>query len=367
MDGSKGDAMSTNWETADVLKTPMEVCWQFDYEIDNERLKNLYSKSKRAQWDAEQDLDWSVEIDPSRPLIDEDAFGFQQLAFFKALPQQTQEAFRTNVTAYQLSQFLHGEQGALMTAAALTHAVPDYEGKLYAATQTMDEARHVEVYQKYVDKLAMVYPMGVGLKQLIDVTLTADHWIKIAIGMNMVVEGLALAAFHNMRRATSCDLLRKITEGVLRDESRHVAFGNVYVGQGIAQLHPDDREDIAQFAFDAVKLMSDSRRGRSNGQGDGGPGLGADPGFLKVLEDSQIDPTELFKGIMESREQGIKVQPPSDQVHAFKDLMMPALVRVGAVTERSRALYADAKITVFEDRSVLESLEDSDTGTIDFD
>ncbi len=356
--------MSTNWETADVLKTPMEVCWQFDYEIDSQRLRNLYSKAKRQQWDAEQALDWSLEIDPSRPLIDESRFGMAQLPFFKALPQRQQETFRAHMTAYQLSQFLHGEQGALMTAAALTHAVPDYEGKLYAATQTMDEARHVEVYEKYVRKLAIVYPIGRFLKDLIDKTLTADHWVKIAIGMNMVVEGLALASFHNMRRSTTCELLRSIVEGVLRDESRHVAFGSVYVGEAIAQMHADDREDIAEFAFEAVRAMMRGNGGERRGRG---ALLLADPGFLEVLAKAEIEPEQMFRGFQEAREQGIKVRPPSDQVHSFRDLMMPALVRVGAVTERSRALYAEANIPVWEDRTVLESLEDQETGEIEFD
>ena len=84
-------------------------------------------------------------------------------------------------------------------------------------------------------------------KDLIDATLQADHWVKIAIGMNMVVEGLALGAFHNMRRATTCELLRSLTNLVLRDESRHVAFGNVYVGETIRDMHPDEREDVADF------------------------------------------------------------------------------------------------------------------------
>ena len=250
--------MSTNWETSDVLETPMEICWQFDYDIDIERLRNLYSKAKEAQWNAEQDIDWSTPIDPSRPLIDEASFGFDRLPFMQRLSQTQQESFRANVGAHRLSQFLHGEQGALMTAAALTHAVPDYEGKLYAATQTMDEARHVEVFEKYVRKLARVYPMSPVLKSLIDDTLKADHWVKIAIGMNMVVEGLALGAFHNMRRATSCELLKSILEGVLRDEARHVAFGNVYVG-----YHGSDPQ--------AARGAGDHRpRGHAHPRGDGG-------------------------------------------------------------------------------------------------
>jgi hypothetical protein len=329
----------------------MEICWQFSYEIDNEKLKNLYSKSKKLQWDAEQ-LDWSQTIDPSRPVIDEDRFGLSQLSFVQALSKSQQEALRAHVAAYQLSQFLHGEQGALMTAAALTHAVPDYEGKLYAATQTMDEARHVEVYDRYIKKLAIIYGMSPGLKALIDLTLKADRWVKIAIGMNMVVEGLALGAFQNMRKATSCNLLRQVIDGVLRDEARHVAFGGLYVGQEIARMHPDDREDIADFAFDVVCGMRGQRA-----DGERGPQIGADPGFMQVLVAVGIDPADFMRGMMEARAAGQRVQAPSDQVHAFRDLMMPALVRVGAVTDRTRERYALANVKVYEDQTILRSME----------
>jgi hypothetical protein len=133
------------------------------------------------------------------------------------LSASQQELLRAHLAAYRLSQFLHGEQGALMTAAALTHAVPDHQGKLYAATQTMEEARHVEVFARYIAEVAMIYPMSVSFKALIDRTLTSGHWVKIAIGMNMIVEGLALASFHNMARRTPCALLRQILTGVLRD------------------------------------------------------------------------------------------------------------------------------------------------------
>jgi hypothetical protein len=351
--------MSTNWETADVLKAPMEICWQFDYDISIEKLRTLYSKSKRMQWDSEQDIDWSIPIDPSKPIMDESQFLFDRLPIIQKQSDKTREEFRAHFSAHLLSQFLHGEQGALMTAAALTHAVPDYEGKLYAATQTMDEARHVEVYEEYVRRLAIVYPISPWLKEIIDVTLQADHWVKIAIGMNMVVEGLALGAFHNMRRKTTCELLRQITTNVLRDESRHVAFGNVYVGETIRDMHADQQEDIAQFAFEAVKLMSDAQGG-ADGTGARKP----DPGFLKVLEHVGIDPQELMQDIIEAGAAGMRAKLPPGQIHSFKDLMMPALVRVGAVTDRTRELFAEANIPVWDDLTTLQSLEDSDSGDI---
>lgn len=352
---------SANPAALDAFRTPMEVCWQFDYAIDIEKLRALYAKAKEAQWNGEKDLPWDTALDPSKPIVAQGRYGFDRLPILQKLSKTERETFTAHATAQLLSQFLHGEQGALMTAAALTHAVPDYEAKLYAATQTMDEARHVEVYERYVSKLAIVYPMSPWLKELIDATLKADHWVKIAIGMNMVVEGLALAAFHNMRRETTCPLLRTLTEGVLRDESRHVAFGNVYVGEAIRAMHPDEREDVAQFAFEAVKAMVDSQGGP-----DGTGRRKADPGFLKVLEVVGIDPGDFLKSLIEIGAAGVKATLPPGQVHSFRDLMMPALVRVGAVTERSRALYDEARIPVWEDAAVLERLEHLGTGEIVF-
>jgi len=338
--------MSTNWETAEVLKTPMEICWQFDYAIDADKLKTLYSKAKRYQWDAERDIDWELGVDPSKPVVGPDPMGMFHVPVIKQLSESQQNTLRAHLGAHQLSQIVHGEQGALMTAAALTHAVPDYEGKLYAATQTMDEARHVEVFETYIRKLALVYPMSKTLKALIDVTLSADSWVKIAIGMNMVVEGLALGTFHNVLAVTECELLRSIMQGVIRDESRHVAFGNLYVGMAIADMHEDDREDVADFAFDAVKMMRESRRQAV-----------PDGAFLQVLDNCEIDRDDFFKSVMELRSSGVKIEMPRDQVHPFKHLMMPALVRVGAVTDRTRARFDAEGIPVWEDKSTLERME----------
>ena len=246
-----------------------------------------------------------------------------------------------------------------MTAAAVTHAAPDYEAKLYSASQTFDEARHVEVYEAYIRKLGIVYPISPWLKELIDATLSSGSFAKTMIGMNMVVEGLALAAFHNMRRQASCPLLRALTENVLRDESRHVAFGNLYLRQAIADMHPDEREDVAQFAFDAVKGIADATGGV-----DGKLPPKPDPGFLQVLEHAGIELADFIAGLREAGGMGIQAELPPGHIHSFRDLMMPALVRVGAVTERSRALYQAAGIPVFEDTRVLESMEDASTGDI---
>jgi hypothetical protein len=187
------------------------------------------------------------------------------------------------------------------------------------------------------------------LKQLIDVTLQTDDYCKVMIGMNMIVEGLALGAFNNMYRQTEEPLLKSITFNVMRDESRHVSFGHVYLTPTVAALHPDEREDLAQFAFDAVKILMD------------GQSAPLDAGFLKVLEVSGIDPDDFLAGMKEAEELGITRDLPPGQIHSVKDLMMPALVRAGLVTSRTKDLFEVAGIPVNADLSVLEAMEDKDS------
>jgi len=342
--------------TTDRYQTPMDIVWQFDYAVDIEKLRELYAKAKRFQWDADQAIDWGQAIDPSQPLVDDARSAVMQIPFMQRLDERRKAAFNAHNSAYLLSQFLHGEQGALMVAAQQVHAVPDYEAKLYAATQTMDEARHVEVFSRYIRKLAQIYPISPMLKTVIDSTLQADHWVKVCIGMQMIIEGLALGAFHNMRRSTNDPLLRQLVEYVLRDEARHVAFGHVYVAEAIRDMHPDEREDVAQFAFEAMRFMVEANGGgRRRGQM-----TAPDPGYAAVLENSDIDPADFVRGVQEALAQGLRPNRAVGAIHAFKDLMMPSLVRVGAVTERARALYAEAQIKIYDDTTTLEALEDAE-------
>jgi hypothetical protein len=244
--------------------------------------------------------------------------------------------------------------------------VPDYEAKLYASTQTMDEARHVEAFEKLTRKVAIVYPMSPFLKGLIDATLKADHWVKIAIGMNMVIEGLALGAFHNMRRETSCELLRDVIEAVMRDEARHVAFANLYIGDIIQEMHPDEREDIAEFALMALSAMAAPARRLGDDEAPRKPRLmPRDPTFALVLENSGIDPTDFVQGVREARKEGIRIEPQPGSIDILRHLVMPALSRTGVLTKRARATLEEKGITVYDDTTVLEALENPETGILE--
>jgi hypothetical protein len=347
---SKGD-WKVSMTPDDIYRHPMDIAWTFKYELSGDRVEELYKRAKQNQWDSDTNLPWDTPVDPSKPLINARSDVYHQMPFFQKLSKSQQETFTAHSTAQLLSQFLHGEQGALMTAACVTHSVPDATAKLYAATQTMDEARHVEVYARYCDKIAMVYPMSPWLKALIDATLKSDRYEKVMIGMNMIVEGLALGAFNNMYRTTQCELLKKITFNVMRDESRHVSFGHVYLGPVLARLPEAEREELAEFAFQAVNILVNS-----GGQGNGLASR-VDPGFMEVLANSGIEPEDFFKGLQEAEDAGISQELPPGQIHSIKDLMLPALARVGLITPTVRKKYEEAGIPIFEDLRVLEAME----------
>ncbi len=330
---------------SETFETVMQVAWNFDYAGQVAKIDDLYQRAKDNQWDAAS-LDWDTPIDPSNPIIAPEHSQYARMPFFQRLSQQQQETFSAHSTAQMLSQFLHGEQGALLTAATVAHGVPDTKAKWYAATQTMDEARHVEAYDRYVNKVAIHYPMVPWLKLLIDTTLQTNSFCKVMIGMNMIVEGLALGAFNNMYKQTEEPLLKSITFNVMRDESRHVSFGHVYLTPTVAALHPDEREDLAQFAFDAVKIIMDGQMAPM------------DPGFLKVLEVTGIDPEDFAAGMKEAAEAGITRELPPGQIHSVNDLMMPSLVRAGLVTPRTKVQFEEAGIPVNADLTVLEAMED---------
>jgi hypothetical protein len=335
----------------DLYQNPMNIAWSFKYIMSGDKVEDLYKRAKQNQWDSDEYLPWDTVVDPSKPLINDRSDIYHQMPFFAKLSKSQRETFTAHSTAQLLSQFLHGEQGALMTAACVTHSVPDATAKLYAATQTMDEARHVEVYARYCDKIAIVYPMNLWLKALIDATLKSDRYEKVMIGMNMIVEGLALGAFNNMYRTTQCELLKKLTFNVMRDESRHVSFGHAYLGPVIAKLPEDEKEDLAEFAFQAVSILA------ASGGTAGNDAASIDPGFLQVLVNSNIDPKDFMNGLVEAREMGLEQELPAGQIHSVKDLMMPALARVGLITPTVRKKYEEAGIPVSEDLRVLQAME----------
>jgi hypothetical protein len=230
--------------------------WRYDRE--REQLVTLYNKAMASQWDSVNDLDWSVDVDPEYLVAttQRDNVSVELARAAKDLPGSPfanwgeKEFTELGIEALKatLSQFMHGEQGAMMVAAKIVETVPWIDAKYYAATQTMDEARHTEVFAKYLDtKLGEAYPMSPYLDEQIQVLIEDDRWDISYLGMQIVIESLALAAFGQMLRVTEEPLLRKLLRYVLSDEARHVAFGILSLREYYENLTSAELLDRQEF------------------------------------------------------------------------------------------------------------------------
>jgi hypothetical protein len=242
----------------EIFDTPLTGSYNWDYESANVKIRKLYELGKRFNWDAALDLDWDVPFPKTESPNVPEMNAFAGHPKYEALSDEQKLDMAWRGHAQTLSQFLHGEQGALMVASQLVSCAPTHDAKLYAASQTFDEARHVEVFHKYLkDRCRMIYPINTNLKALLDKVLTDERWDLKFIGMQILIEGLALAAFQSMAQTTRDPLLRQIVQLVMRDEGRHVAFGVNYLEDWIRALPQDEIEARAQFAYEACVVMRD--------------------------------------------------------------------------------------------------------------
>lgn len=242
---------------AEIFKTPLVGAYTWNYEESDRRIRKLYRLGKERNWNAETDINWAVPFDRKENPIEEAIENpFEGWDSFDALSDDEQVEFAWHQQSWMLSQFLHGEQGALLVASQLVSCAPTYDAKLYAASQTFDEARHVEVFNKYImDRIGFMYPVNKNLKFLLDKILADERWDLKFIGMQLIIESLALAAFNTQKLISRDPVMRDVLELVTRDESRHVAFGVTYMEQFVKSLSASEIEDRAQFAYEACVVM----------------------------------------------------------------------------------------------------------------
>ena len=240
-----------------LVEDPALRVFTWNYERDRPPLVKLYTKAMGSQWNSVTDLDWDTDVDPERLVHDMGDDAVSPLYRVAAtVPGSPLASWRepeftrlgVEILTARLSQFMHGEQGAMLTAAKLVETVPWIDAKYYAAPQTMDEARHTEVFARYIDtKLGEAYPMSPFLEGQITALMEDSRWDITYLGMQIVIESLALAAFGELHRTTTDPLLEKLLRYVMSDEARHVAFGIVSLGELYRQLSAAELRDRQEF------------------------------------------------------------------------------------------------------------------------
>ncbi len=243
-----------------------DTIFTWDYEKGQRpKLEKLYEKAKKTQWNGQTDLPWETEVDQEQLVV---ANAVANGGFTDGIDVSGTSLerwgdkewiqFGVESQNWTLSQFMHGEQGALVCTAKIVESVPWIDAKYYAATQVMDEARHVEVFAKYLDdKLSGHYPINAHLRLLLDDIISDSRWDMTYLGMQIMVEGLALAAFGFMHQMTTEPLLKQLLRYVMSDEARHVAFGVLSLQEYYQQLSAAEIRERQEFAFEAAVRMRD--------------------------------------------------------------------------------------------------------------
>jgi hypothetical protein len=308
-----------------------EVGFDWTYERQRPEMAKLYEAAKVSQWNAASDVDWAIDVDPDnpeRPLLPESYVPVAELPVFQALSRKEKNRQIHAMTSWVLSQFLHGEQGALFAACQVTTAVPWLDGKLYGSTQVVDEGRHVEVFHGYLSrKLGKVYEINDNLYVIIDALMTDSRWDVKFLGMQIMIEGLALGAFGTLRQMTREPLLKEILKNVITDEARHVHYGVLaiqeFVQQGISERERRERED---WAFEVALLLRN-----------------------RFLAHEFYD--EFWAHAM-SRAQWDELVQRSGMMQLFRKTMfkriIPNLKRIGLLSDRVRPLYERAGLLGYE-------------------
>ncbi len=252
-------------EKIHAVKNNSETLFTWDYSLARPPLRKLYEKAKTGQWNGTTDLPWATDVDVEATIAaDQLAIGAGiDPVFYAGTPIEKWDdkqwlEFGIESRRWTLSQFLHGEQGALVCTAKIVETVPWYDAKLYASTQVVDEARHVEVFARYLEeKMGGGYPVNAHLKMLLDDIITDSRWDMTYLGMQIMIEGLALAAFGYLHQLTSEPLLKQLLRYVMSDEARHVAFGVLSLKEVYEGMTDAEMKDRQEFAFEASIRMRD--------------------------------------------------------------------------------------------------------------
>ena len=309
----------------ETILTSFDSCYVWNYGSVKEGLRDLYEKAKRDQWNSTTQLAWDTDVDPESEIIPQAVNPLANYAPYLKLNDKEKARMRHAQTSLQLSQFLHGEQGALIVASQLVGAVPWIEAKYYAGSQTMDEARHVEVFSRYLhEKLEWEWPITESLKELLDATIKDSRWDFKYLGMQILIEGLAMAAFGSLYQMAQEPLIKELLKYVMKDESRHVAFGVLSLKGYYDDMSASELKDREDFIIYASELMQNR------------------------LVGNQI--ADAMGWNREEVQQEVLASPVGKQFRTMLFMrVVPNLKKLGLLTPRVRKAYTEMDIIKFED------------------
>jgi hypothetical protein len=206
---------------------------------------DLYEKTKAYQWNATDEVDWS------RPIQNFTEASYAPYA--KSISREDFDRLAAERRASTFTQLFFGEQAALALSAQLVNQCTELEARMCLAGQIMDEARHVEVFGRYLDKLGVEAPLDPMLEGIVHRILDSDFYGEKIVGMQIFLEGIAVGLFQVFQHESPDPLLRELMRGVLRDESRHAGFGVMYLADRFEDATVAEKKRTEEFVGDLLR------------------------------------------------------------------------------------------------------------------
>jgi hypothetical protein len=312
------------------VDVPVDLHWTWNYASEVEELRALYEKGKLGQWNAETDIDWTTPFPRDEWFLPKtDLQLLPSILAHVGADDETCRRASFDEFAWTFSQLLHGEQAALQLCGQLTNSCPTLDAKYYAASQVADEARHVEVISKFLQrKIGTIYPIGGTLKVLLDKLLAAPTWKTKTLGMQCLFEGMAVGIFDLIQKGSTNPLLSNVIRRVKQDEARHAAFGILTMRRTVREATPEEMAEMEDFAFSVLETLNANQQ-------------------LDMLNDLAprygLDPQNVVQMVLDM-ERWAEVNS-----EVFMHTVVPNLARLGLITERTEDKYRKVGI-LFGDR-----------------
>jgi hypothetical protein len=318
------------------VTVPLELHWSWEYGSEVAELRSLYEKGKVNQWNAELDIEWDTPCTNDEWIMTPEGSLLAQVCAMQGKDEATQKAAAFDEVAYLISQLLHGEQAALQLCGQLTNVCEKMDEKWYAASQVVDEARHIEALSKFMGrKMGTIYPIGSTLKVLLDMLLEVKGMKFKVLGMQTLFEGMAVGIMDLMRSQSKNALFTDIIRRVERDEARHAAFGVLMMRRIVRDASDDEKASMEDWSFEILEALN------ANQQLDMLKTLGPKYDIDPVQATTMITGLENFADI---------------NCLAYMHTVVPNLKGLGLLTERTESQWRDVGMLVDKRPEALESL-----------
>jgi len=302
------------------VQAATEIRWNgWEYGSEVAELRRLYEKGKSAQWNATVDLDWTLPVSKDDWMGDPNGTLLGSILGMMGADEATQKAAVFDESAWLLSQLLHGEQAALQICGQLTNLCPTTDEKLYAASQVADEARHTEVFARFLgEKMGTIYPVSPVSKTLLDALLAVPGYQMKTLGMQTLFEGFAMGLMDMMRQSLTHPLFVDVLRRVMRDEARHAAFGVLTMRRVVASATEEELHAMEDWALALLEALNANQN----------------MSMLRELGPKYgLDADAVTMGMLSSPD-WVAMNSP-----VFMHTVVPNLVRLGLITERTRGRW----------------------------